>query len=140
MACAVHRLNLARYAEDCRPKVFNCGLSDTAGFVTFQVCPETNIISTSHPELDPLPEIDSLVDFLRSDAAPDVYRRNFPGPFEIHMGWLPRWLVKWVVGERVKLMGKREAVSAHMPATGLEAARIHLDPDTRVFQCRHLTV
>jgi hypothetical protein len=51
--CSLLRLNMARYPEAQRPRVLNCGLSDEAAFVTFQVCPETNIISTSHPELDP---------------------------------------------------------------------------------------
>jgi hypothetical protein len=41
------------------------------------------------------PEIDSLTDFLRSNDAPEVYRRGFP--LEIHAGWLPRWLVKIIV-------------------------------------------
>lgn len=108
--CSLLRLNLARYPEACRPKVLNCGLSDEAAFVNFQVCPETNIISTAHPEVDPLAEVDSLVDFLRSSDAPDVYRRNFPGPFEIHFGALPRFLVKWVVQRQLKLMEEREEV------------------------------
>ena len=112
--CALLRLNVARYPESIRPRVFNCGLSSAAGFVSFKVCPETNIISTSHPDVDPLPEVESLVDFLRSPNAPDVYRRNFPGPFEIHMGWLPRWLVKLVVSQRLKLMAEREDVMCEL--------------------------
>lgn len=90
--------------------MLNCGLSDAAGFVDFDVCPETNIISTAHPDADPVFETESLIDFLRSDQAPEVYKRNFPGPFEIHLGSIPRFLVKQLVLGRMKLMDEREQV------------------------------
>lgn len=113
---ALLRLNMARYPSDCQPIVFNCGLSDKAGFVTFQFCPETNIISTSHPDSDPQLELETLVDFIRSPEAPEVYIKNFPAFFPPAL--LPRFIVRLVVKNHLDKMAVREEVVCELRTLG----------------------